>query len=56
MYLFLYLVKNHPVGVNLSITLWVQYNCLICSEVCQCDLCIFWTVINPVNYLVLVKV
>lgn len=56
MYLFLYLVKNHPVRVNLSITLWVQYNCLICSEVCQGDLCIFWTVINPVDYLVLVKV
>lgn len=56
MYLFLYLIKNHPVGVNLSITLWVQYNCLIGSEVCQCDLCILWTVINPVDYLVLVKV
>jgi len=56
MYLLLYLVKNHPVGVNLSITLWVQYNCLIGSEVCQRDLCIFWTVIDPVDYLVLVKV
>lgn len=58
MYLLLicHLVKNHPVGVNLSITLWVQYNRLIGSEVCQCDLCIFWTVIDPVDHLVLVKV
>lgn len=51
-----YLVEDHPVGVNLGIALRVQHNSLICPEVCQCDLCVLGTIVNPVDHLVLVKI
>lgn len=50
------LIKDNPVGVNLSLALWVQHDSLIGSEVCQCDLCILRASVNPVNHMVQVEV
>lgn len=51
-----HLIKNHPVGVNLGVALWVQDHRLIGSEVCQCDLSTFWTNIDQIHHGVIVKV
>lgn len=51
-----HLIEDHPVGVNLRVTLWVQHYGLIGSEVGQGDLSILWTVVDYVNDIVLVKV
>lgn len=51
-----HLVKHHPVRINLGITLRVQYDSLIGSEVCKCDLRTLWTHINQIQYCIIVKV
>lgn len=54
--MYFYLVKNHPVGINLCIPLWVQHHCLIGPEVCQGDLCVLRAHINPIDHCILVKI
>lgn len=51
-----YLIEDHPVGVNLRVSLRVQHYGLIGSEVGQGDLSILWAVVDYVNDIVLVKV
>lgn len=51
-----YLVQDHPVGVNLGIPFRVQDHSLVGPEVCQGDLCILRTDVNPIDDLVLVEV
>ncbi len=51
-----YLIEDHPVGVNLRVALWVQHHSLIGSEVGQGDLSILWAVVDYVDDIVLVKV
>lgn len=50
------LVKHHPVRINLGITLRVQYDSLIGSEVCKRDLRTLWTHVNQIQYCIIVKV
>lgn len=51
-----HLVQNHPVGVDLGVTLWVQDHCLIGSEIRQRDLGALGTHVHPVHHGVVVKV
>lgn len=51
-----HLVKNHPVGVDLGIALWVQDDRLIGSEVCQSDLSTLWTHVNQIHHCIIIKV
>lgn len=51
-----YLVENHPVGVNLWVTLWVQHYSLIGPEVSQGDLSVLRAVVDYINNIVFVKV
>lgn len=51
-----YLVKHHPVWINLGITFRVQYNSLIGPEVCECNLSTLWTHIYQIHHCVIVKV
>lgn len=53
---FVYLIEDHPVGVNLRVSLWVQHHGLICSEVGQGDLGVLWAVVDDVYDTVFVKV
>lgn len=54
--MYFYLVQNHPVGINLRISLWVQHYCLVGPEVCQGDLRVLRADVNPINYCILVKI
>lgn len=51
-----HLVKNHPVGVDLGVTLWVQDHRLIGSEIRQRDLGALGTHVHPVHHGVVIKV
>ncbi len=54
--MMLYLIEHHPVRVDLSITLRVQNDCLIGSEICKCDFSTFWTHVNHIHHRIIVKV
>ncbi len=49
-------LKHHPVRVDLSVTLRVQNDCLIGSEICKCDFSTFWTHVNHIHHRIIVKV
>ena len=51
-----HLIQNHPVGVNLGVTLWVQDDSLIGPEVCQGDLSTLWTHVDQILHGVVVEV
>lgn len=51
-----YLIEDHPVGVNLRVSLWVQHHRLIDSEVSQSDLSVLRAVVDYVNDTVVVSV
>lgn len=51
-----YLVQDHPVGVDLGIPFRVQDHSLVSPEVSQGDLCILRADINAIDDLVLVEV
>lgn len=51
-----YLIEDHPVGVNLRVSLWVQHHGLIDSEVSQRDLSVLWAVVDYVDDTVVVSV
>lgn len=51
-----YLIEDHPVGVNLRVSLWVQHHGLIGPEVGQGDLGVLWAVVDHVYDTVFVKV
>lgn len=50
------LVQHHPVGVYLCISLRVQNDRLVLSEVSQGNFSIFWTGINGINDGVVIKI
>lgn len=51
-----YLIEDHPVGVNLRVSLWIQYYGLIGSEVGQGDLSVLRAVVDSVDDVVFVKI
>lgn len=51
-----HLIKNHPVGVDLGVSLWVQDHRLISSEVCQSDLSALWTHVNQIHHGIVIEV
>lgn len=53
---FSHLVEDDPVGVDLSVALWVQHHRLVGPEVCHSDLCILGAAVDTVDHLVVVKV
>lgn len=53
---FVYLIEDHPVGVNLRVPLWVQHYGLIGSEVGEGDLSVLWAVVDSIDDIVFVKV
>lgn len=50
------LVSHHPVGINLSGSLWIQVDHLELPEVCNADGIVLWTHIQYVWNTVIVKV
>lgn len=50
------LVEDDPVGVDLSVALRIQHHCLVCPEVCHCDLGILRAAVDAVDHLVVVEV
>lgn len=51
-----HLIEDHPVGVDLGVSLWVQHHGLVGPEVGQGDLCVLWAVVDDVDDVVFVKV
>lgn len=51
-----HLIKDHPVGVDLGVALWVQDDRLIGSKVRQSDLGALWTHIDQIHHGVVIKV
>lgn len=51
-----HLIEDHPVGVDLGVSLWVQHHGLIGPEVGQRDLGVLRAVVDDVNDAVFVKV
>lgn len=52
----MHLIEDHPVGVDLGVSLWVQHHGLVGPEVGQGDLGVLRAVVDDVNDAVLVKV
>lgn len=55
-YSLVHLIEDHPVGVDLGVSLWVQHHGLIGPEVGQGDLGVLRAVVDDVNDAVFVKV
>lgn len=51
-----HLIEDHPVGVDLGVSLRVQHHGLVGPEVGQGDLCVLWAVVDDVDDAVFVKV
>lgn len=51
-----HLIEDHPVGVDLGVSLWVQHHGLVGPEVGQRDLGVLRAVVDDVNDAVFVKV